>query len=107
MTRYALIAALVALCGALGWLWWQSGTIDRLQSDKARLEASVAVLELSRAQALAAQAAADKLAETQRRRAVAFHLQLQNVLTTTYGGCADATIDPDLLRDLGGLRSAH
>lgn len=106
LMRYALIAALVALCAALGWLWVQSGTIVRLQGDNDRLEASVTVLELSRAQALAAQKAADALAETQRRRAVAFQLQIENVLTTKYGGCADAAIDPDLLRDLGGVRLA-
>lgn len=106
VTRYALIAALVALIGALGWLWVQSGEIATLEAENDRLTASVSALERSAKQTAQALADADALAETQRRRAVGFQLQLENVLTTTYGGCADAPIDPDLLRDLGGVPPA-
>lgn len=54
ITRYALIAALAAVLGLGAALWWQSGTVDRLRDDKARLERSVVALEQSRAQARAA-----------------------------------------------------
>jgi len=44
MTRYALIAALTALCGALGWLWVQSGVVATLRNDNAAMRLSVAAM---------------------------------------------------------------
>lgn len=99
-----LIAAL-GLCVVLAVaLWWQSGTVADLEIDNARLSASVSALTAARDQARSAEVAAAALAETQRRRAVAFQMQKDNVLLKQYGGCADAAIDPDLLRDIGGVR---
>jgi len=104
MTRYALMAALAALCGALGWLMLQSRTIATLEADNASLTRSVAALTRGAEQSAAALSAAADLAEDQRRRALAFEMQRDNVLTKQYGGCADAAIDPDLLRDIGRMR---
>ena len=42
ITRYALIAALASVLGLGAALWWQSGTVDRLRDDKARLTLSLA-----------------------------------------------------------------
>ena len=44
VTRYALIAALVALCAALGGLWWQSGRMGSLQADNDALRLSLAAI---------------------------------------------------------------
>lgn len=106
MTRYALIGSLALLCAALGRIFWQADKVSDLTAENKRLSASVSVLSEAHDQAVAAQAAAVELAEVQRRRAVAFQLVKENVLAKQYGGCADAAIDPDLLRDLGGVRLA-
>ena len=44
VTRYALIAALVALCAALGGLWWQSGRMGSLQAENEALRLSMSAL---------------------------------------------------------------
>jgi len=107
VTRYALIAALALLCAALGWIAYRETTLASLEAHNASLTASVASLTVARDQAQAAEVAAAELAEVQRRRAVAFQLVKENVLAKTYGGCADALIDPELLLDLSGLRTAN
>lgn len=66
---YALIAALLACVGLAGALWWQSGTIDRLRDDNARLTRSVASLEGARDQAKAAAVIAKAEAARQRAKA--------------------------------------
>lgn len=105
MIKAALIAALVACLGLSGVLALQSTRVARLTTERDQLAASVSALEDGVTQAAKAHAAAADLAEVQRRRATALQHQIENVLTTQYGGCADAPIDPDLLRDLsGGVR---
>lgn len=69
ITRYALIAALVACLGLGAALWWQSSRVAGLQADKARLERSVQNLEAARAQARTAARVAQ--AEAERQRALA------------------------------------
>lgn len=69
ITRYALIAALVACLGLGVALWWQLGRVAGLQADKARLERSVQNLEAARAQARTAARVAQ--AEAKRQRALA------------------------------------
>lgn len=69
ITRYILGAALVAVLGLSGALWWQSGTVDRLREDKASLTRSVVALEQSRDQAREAAAVARAEAERQEARA--------------------------------------
>lgn len=72
LLAYGLAAALAACVALSVALWWQSGTVDRLREDKARLERSVASLEQSRDQARAAADVARAEAERQAARAAEY-----------------------------------
>lgn len=102
MSRWALVVALAALCAAVGWIALQSSAAENLKVTNSRLTASVNTLEAQHSRVIAAQKAADAAAAQARARAAALQLRFETVLTTTYGGCADAPIDPDLLDDITG-----
>jgi hypothetical protein len=105
--RYAFGGVLfVCLCLSVG-VWWLAHVNSGLTAENDRLSASVEALRVSAAQSAAAHAVAAALAETQRQRAIVLQGQIENVLVTKYGGCADALIDPNLLSDIGGVRTSH
>lgn len=54
-------------------------------------------------QAREAQRVSDAYVDGANKRAAKLNSRIEAALTETYGGCADAPIDPDLLRDVGGL----
>ncbi len=102
VSKWALVVALTALSAALGWIAVQTRTMATLEAANSDLTGNVAALEVQQSRAVAAQQAADAAAAQARARAAALQLRVETVLTTTYGGCADAPIDPDLLDDLTG-----
>ncbi|QFT81151.1 hypothetical protein FIU89_11075 [Roseovarius sp. THAF27] len=95
ITRYALIAALLACLGLGGALWWQSSRVDGLKADKARLERSVQSLEAARAQARTAARVARAEADRQAKLAAEY----EQVKDAFREGDFDAPL-PDDFRDL-------
>lgn len=59
MTKYALIAGLIACLGLGGAAWWFQAAAARLRAENARLEQSVTALETERDLAQEARAVAD------------------------------------------------
>ncbi|WP_370211550.1 hypothetical protein [Roseovarius sp.] len=103
ITRYALIAALAAVLGLGAALWWQSGTVDRLRDDKARLTRSVTALEQSRAQA---RAAAD-VARAEAARQAAAAAEYEQVKVAFRKGDFDAPLPDDFRALLGRILHAQ
>jgi len=101
--RYALCAALAALCAALGWLWWQSTAIAALEADNARLTRSVAALDLVASQNAAARDVARATATRQASIAATARADVEAILTGEFGECLNETLPDDLRRLLGGL----
>jgi len=104
VTRYVAIVALLACLGLCGALWLQSGRVDRLTAQKDLAEGNLAILEAREKQAVEDLAEASANAAKDRARVAAMRAQVETVLTTNYGGCADAPIDPAVLDDIGELR---
>ncbi|MBW4710748.1 hypothetical protein KX928_23405 [Roseobacter sp. YSTF-M11] len=102
MTRYALIGALLAVIGLGAVVYFQRATVDGLRTEKARLEGNVQTLADSAAQAREAQAVAEAYRQGAEQASAVLSRQVETILTTDYGGCADAEIDPALLLDLSG-----
>lgn len=103
MTKYALIAALSALCAALGWVAWQSRTIGTLQADNERLSRSNAVLMMTAKQSAEARDVA--LASAKRQAVIASEARgkVEAILTGEFGECANAELPDDLRAILDGL----
>lgn len=80
MTRYILPGVLAALVLAGGWIWWQSGTIDALEADKARLERSLVVEREAREQARLAANVAQASADRERARAAEYDALRESLL---------------------------
>lgn len=103
ITRYALITALAATLVLGAALWWQSGTVDRLRDDKARLTRSVTALEQSRAQA---RAAAD-VARAEAARQAAAAAEYEQVKDAFRKGDFDAPLPDDFRALLGRILHAQ
>ena len=73
----ALCIALLTYLGLAWMLWWQSGTVDALTADKARLEASVDSLTDQRDQILSSVSLAEQNAKRHADAAASLRLQLQ------------------------------
>ena len=103
MTRLALIALSVALCGALVWLWFVTQSNAALTLENARLSRSVAVLEDSRAQLATARDVAR--AEAARQRAIAD--EYNDLRASLLNGDNDVPLPPEFAdyinRLIGGL----
>jgi hypothetical protein len=96
LTRYALIAALVAALGLSGALIWTMRTNAALEAENASLSRSKAALEASRDQAKEARRVEAARAERARRDAERADATIEQILTSDFGECADEEIDPDL-----------
>ena len=94
MTRYALIAALVALLGLSGWMAYQSREMGTIRADNAALARSNASLLVGRENARLALevAAARSLRQQELNRRASEKLELLQKLTV--GECADTPLDP-------------
>lgn len=103
ITRYALITALAATLALAAALCWQSGTVDRLRDDKARLTRSVTALEQSRAQA---RAAAD-VARAEAARQAAVAAEYEQVKDAFRKGDFDAPLPDDFRALLGRILHAQ
>jgi hypothetical protein len=101
--KYVTIAALVACLGLCGALWWQSGTVDRLRDDNARLTRNAAVLEDQAAQARLAADVADASRQRVERMNAEASATIKAIRNLQLGDCADAPLDP-ALTDLLGRR---
>jgi len=104
VTRYALIAALVALCAALGGLWWQSGRMGSLQADNDRLTRSNVALTMTAQQNAIARDVAKASADRQASIAAAARADVEAILTGEFGECSDALLPDNLRAILDGLR---
>lgn len=103
--RLTLIALCVALTACLGLcvaLWWQSGTVDRLRDDNARLTRNAAVLSEQAEQARLAADVADASRQRVERMNVEASATIEAIRNLQLGECADATLDPALTDLLGG-----
>lgn len=99
---YIIVAALLTALASV--VWWQSGTIDTLRGDVARLERSLAVVEAARKQARLAASVAQAAANRAQTRAAEYDRMRENLLK----GNTDEEL-PDWFREylddlLGGLR---
>jgi len=103
ITRYALITALAATLALGAALWWQSGIVDRLRDDKARLTRSVTALEKSRAQA---RAAAD-VARAEAERQAAAAAEYEQVKDAFRKGDFNAPLPDDFRAVLGRILHAR
>ena len=101
---YSIILLVAVTAGAVSRLIDQPtlSTFLKDESGAMRKRTASAIAGSAGALAIAAQEAADAAAAQARARAAALQQRVETVLTTTYGGCADAPIDPDLLDDLTG-----
>lgn len=106
MTRYALIAALAALCGALGWLVLQSRTIGSLEADNASLTRSNAALTMTAETNALARDVARAAEARQASIAAKARADVDAILTGDFGECLDADLPDDLRAILGGVRLA-
>lgn len=93
MKAYAVIALCVVM--AAGW------TINRFVVAPLKAEIRQAQADLERARE--AQRVADAYVLGAERREADLNGRIEAALTGTYGGCADAPIDPALLRAVNGL----
>lgn len=106
MTRLTLVALCASLIGCLGlcWaLWWQSGTVDTLRDDNARLTRNAAVLEDQAEQARLAADVADASRQRVERMNAEASAVIEAIRNLQLGECADAPLDP-ALTDLLGSR---
>jgi hypothetical protein len=99
--KYVTIAALVVCLGLCGALWWQSGTMDRLRDDNARLTRNAAVLADQVEQARLAADVADASQQRVERMNAEASDMIEAIRNLQLGDCADATLDPDLADLLG------
>lgn len=101
-TLVALCAALLACLGLAGALWWQSGTVDELTVENARLSRSLTALTEQAEQSALAR-------EVERARADRFAARnatlTEAVEQILIGGITDAMLDPDLAALINGLRT--
>lgn len=101
-TLIALCAALLACLGLAGALWWQSGTVDGLTVENARLSRSLTALSEQAEQSALAR-------EVERARADRFAARnatlTEAVEQILIGGIPDAMLDPDLAALINGLRT--
>lgn len=101
MMRYVAVAALMACLGLGGAFWWQSGKIEDLAAESARLARNAVVLEIERANArLAADVAAKRAARAMKMNAEAADT-IAAIRNLKLGDCADEKIDPALADHLG------
>ena len=100
----ALLAALVA---AGGWIWLQSGWLDKAEAENARLTRSIAVLERQAEQAALSRDVAAARAKAAQDMAAEKDAMLDAIRNLNLGECADETLDPALrdLLDRRGLRT--
>jgi len=96
---YIAGAALLAAVSAAGVIWWQSGTIDGLRGDVARLERSLAVERERREQAQLAREVEAARAKRERARNAELSETVQQLREIP-----DAPLDPGIIRLLDGLR---
>ncbi|WP_226782221.1 hypothetical protein [Oceaniglobus trochenteri] len=106
MTRYALVAALLACLGFGGAAWWQSSKVDDLQDRISAQGRANAALMAQAVQARLSAAVAAAYRESEARRASAANATIEKILTADLGECADAQLDPALSDILRGLRQA-
>lgn len=104
MIRLYIIGGAVA--AAVGALWWQSGTIDRLREDNASLSRSVDALGMQADQAALARDVAAARAKAAQKREAAKDKTIEEIRNLELGECADAPIDP-ALRDLLNRRGVR
>tara|TARA_R110002126_G_scaffold284493_1_gene434241 strand:+ start:1331 stop:1657 length:327 start_codon:yes stop_codon:yes gene_type:complete len=104
MMRWITIGALLACVVLMGWSWLREARIDTLTVERDLAQDNLAIAEAREARAIEDQAEADAAAARDRARMAAMRAEVEAVLTTTYGGCADAPIDLILLDDIGELR---
>lgn len=71
----------------------------------APLKQEIRVKEAEIEQAREAQKVADAYVDGANKRAADMDLKIEAALTGQFGGCADAPIDPALLRAVGGLHT--
>lgn len=102
--RWVALVALLACVILMGWSWLREGRIDTLTTERDLAQDNLAIAEAREARAIEDQAEAEAAAARDRARMAAMRAEVEAVLKTTYGGCADAPIDPDLLDDIGELR---
>lgn len=103
MIKYVAIAALVACLGLCGALWWQSGALDTLRDNNARLERNAAVLTEQAEQARLAADVADASRQRVERMNAEASATIEAIRNLQLGECADAPLDP-ALTDLLGRR---
>lgn len=101
MIKYVTIAALVACLGLCGALWLQSGTVDSLRDDNARLTRNAAVLADQVEQARLAADVADASRQRVERMNAEASATIDAIRNLQLGECADAPLDSDLTDLLG------
>lgn len=101
MIRYALAAALLAVLGLGGALWWQMGRVEALEADKARLERSVTAYKAQAQQTREALAVARAAQERAAARAAEYDTVREALLRGEFDDLPLPEWFVSVLRDLG------
>lgn len=101
ITRYAIIAALVAGIAAAGWIALLQIENSALQAENERLGRSVVALKEQAAQSALAREVESARAERWRARSKELSATIEGLLT---GDIEDAPLDPDLADRINSLR---
>ncbi|WP_422028189.1 hypothetical protein [Roseovarius sp.] len=101
MTRYALIAALVAAIAAAGWIALLRIENSALQAENERLGRSVVALKEQAAQSALAREVESARAKRWQARSKELSAAIEGLLT---GDIKDAPLDPDLADRINSLR---
>lgn len=101
MIRYALAAALVAVLALGAALWFQTTRVSSLEADNARLERSVAALEMRASQAREALEVARAAQKRQEERAAEYDAIREALLRGEFDDAPLPEWFVSVLRDLG------
>lgn len=100
MTRYALIGALSAVIGLLGWVYVQNTNIDRLKAENASYQRSIKALETTIEQSALAREVERARAERWQERATTLNATIEAILS---GDVEDEILDPRIADFINSL----